>query len=309
MKRNRILAMAALATLSLAGCKSSTSPPAPASFDARGVVTAVDVFDGQVMINLEDTHGNVAIEPTVFGVADAKFLDDLGAGDRVEGKFRNDAGIRRLTEIKVIARAEIEFFCPMHPRVVRNLEIKCPICWMPLSKRKKDPLAEDAEVEATIRNMAEGDRALVKAQRFCPVLNHVRLAIDGPPVKLSLDGKTFFVCCKACIPMAKAEPAKTLKRFEHLLKFAAEANLPVPADQRIRAVLSKLAVEDRKPAEVQRLCPVTGEALGSMGVPEKVKLGGAEIFLCCPGCKNEATIDPVKTLKTVHDLRAAPAKK
>src|SRR5580658_2827142 len=33
---------------------------------------------------------------------------------------------------------DFEWFCPMHPSVVRNnSKDKCPICFMPLSKRKK----------------------------------------------------------------------------------------------------------------------------------------------------------------------------
>ena len=35
-----------------------------------------------------------------------------------------------------------EFFCPMHPTVVRDTnKEKCPICFMPLSKRKKGEAA------------------------------------------------------------------------------------------------------------------------------------------------------------------------
>ena len=34
--------------------------------------------------------------------------------------------------------SDVEYFCPMHPSVVRdNPREKCPICFMPLSKRKK----------------------------------------------------------------------------------------------------------------------------------------------------------------------------
>src|SRR3954465_15839529 len=36
------------------------------------------------------------------------------------------------------ASSDVEYFCPMHPSVVRdNPKEKCPICFMPLSKRKR----------------------------------------------------------------------------------------------------------------------------------------------------------------------------
>ncbi|MCA9218149.1 MAG: hypothetical protein KDB27_34005, partial [Planctomycetales bacterium] len=41
---------------------------------------------------------------------------------------------------------------------------------------------------------------------------------------------------------------------------------------------------DQLKASVQRICPVSGKALGSMGTPKKVKIGDEEIFLCCESC-------------------------
>ena len=35
---------------------------------------------------------------------------------------------------------------------------------------------------------------------------------------------------------------------------------------------------------VQGICPVSGEKLGSMGQPVKVRIGKEEVFLCCKGC-------------------------
>jgi hypothetical protein len=40
-------------------------------------------------------------------------------------------------------QGEFEWFCPMHPAIVRdNPKDKCPICFMPLSKRRKGTASE-----------------------------------------------------------------------------------------------------------------------------------------------------------------------
>lgn len=51
--------------------------------------------------------------------------------------------------------------------------------------------------------------------------------------------------------------------------------------------LAKLSPEDRTVAEKQKICPVTDEPLGSMGVPPKVTINGREVFICCQGCEGE----------------------
>lgn len=45
----------------------------------------------------------------------------------------------------VAAAADTEFWCPMHPTIIREKPDKCPICGMPLSKRKKGEGAEGEE--------------------------------------------------------------------------------------------------------------------------------------------------------------------
>src|SRR4051812_28608217 len=43
------------------------------------------------------------------------------------------------------ATGDAEWFCPMHPAVVRdNGNEKCPVCFMPLSKRKKGETNNEA---------------------------------------------------------------------------------------------------------------------------------------------------------------------
>lgn len=51
----------------------------------------------------------------------------------------------RPTGAAAAASSDSEWFCPMHPSVVRdNGKDKCPICFMPLSKRKKGETHEEA---------------------------------------------------------------------------------------------------------------------------------------------------------------------
>lgn len=57
---------------------------------------------------------------------------------------------------------------------------------------------------------------------------------------------------------------------------------------KIDAAMAKLSAEDRQAAVAQRVCPVTGEPLGSMGKPIKITEGDRHLFVCCAGCEEEA---------------------
>ena len=79
-----------------------------------------------------------------------------------------------------------------------------------------------------------------------------------------------------------------------------------PAEQaevapEIKEAMAQLSDEDRTAAEAQKICPVTGEALGSMGKPCKITVttgAGDErtVFLCCAGCESTIKEDPDKYL-------------
>jgi membrane fusion protein, copper/silver efflux system len=70
--------------------------------------------------------------------------------------------------------------------------------------------------------------------------------------------------------------------------------------------LDKLSAADRAAALAQQICPITENALGSMGVPVKVELAfGKSAFLCCPGCVEEATKEPQKTIEKLAEIQRA----
>jgi len=64
--------------------------------------------------------------------------------------------------------------------------------------------------------------------------------------------------------------------------------------------LAKLTEEDRLLAEKQGICFVGGEALGSMGAPEKVDVDGTPIFICCKSCEREILNNKEKYLAMVN---------
>jgi Cu(I)/Ag(I) efflux system membrane fusion protein len=69
------------------------------------------------------------------------------------------------------------------------------------------------------------------------------------------------------------------------------ASTPAPA-----ATPSSALEEDRLLAAKQKICPVTGEPLDSMGGPVRVEVAGRVVFVCCKGCVESLRKEPAKYL-------------
>ncbi|MEO8268799.1 MAG: hypothetical protein ABI557_03700 [Aureliella sp.] len=150
----------------------------------------------------------------------------------------------------------------------------------------------EKKIADAIDKLSAEDQKLATAQRFCPMMPHGRLGAMGTPLKLTIEGKPVFVCCKGCVDDAVGGGAKTVKLAAGLVK----AN----------AALSKLPKEERAAVEAQKFCAVnTGSLLGSMGAPLKLWLDGKPVYLCCEGCTAKAQADPAATLAKVEELKAA----
>jgi hypothetical protein len=83
--------------------------------------------------------------------------------------------------------------------------------------------------------------------------------------------------------------------------FGAARNPPParPPSSDMARALAALSAADRGLAERQKTCPVTGEALGSMGTPFRVEIGGKVVLLCCEHCTKELRQHPAKYLAKV----------
>ena len=80
-----------------------------------------------------------------------------------------------------------------------------------------------------------------------------------------------------------------------------KAAQPAAAASETSSGLAELSEADRKAAEKQKICPVSGEKLGTMGKPFKVSAKGRDIFLCCDGCKADFDKDPDKYFKKLDE--------
>ena len=63
--------------------------------------------------------------------------------------------------------------------------------------------------------------------------------------------------------------------------------------------IRQLPEADAELALVQKMCPVSDEPLGSMGVPIKMDVKGRDVFICCAGCKGAVEDDPDAILAKV----------
>lgn len=126
----------------------------------------------------------------------------------------------------------------------------------------------------------------VSAQRICPVTGEV-LGSMGPPIAVRVSGRTIQVCCQACVGAVQRSPEKYLQR-------GAEEIGTVPFDSSRRP-------QTNQNASVQRLCPVTGEELGSMGPPIPVTVSGRTIQVSCDACVAAVRRNPEKYIQRVAE--------
>lgn len=90
----------------------------------------------------------------------------------------------------------------------------------------KETLAKAAKLtkaSAMMAKMPAKDRTAAEAQKYCAIASKNILGSMRAPIKLELDGKPVFLCCKGCITKAKANPAATLASVEALKKAGTHA--------------------------------------------------------------------------------------
>jgi len=131
--------------------------------------------------------------------------------------------------------AEAQRFCPMmtHSRLGGDgtpikLEIEgqpvfvcCKACVDDAKKGGMETLKTAqmlTKASAVLAKLPASERAAAEAQKYCAIQNKGFLGSMGAPVKLELNGKPVYLCCKGCTAKAQADPAATLATVEKLKK-------------------------------------------------------------------------------------------
>ncbi len=183
-------------------------------------------------------------------------------------------------------------------------------------------VAASAKELANIEQLPGEERRLALAQEVCPITGE-KLGSMGKPYKVHVGERVVFLCCKGCEGAVKKDPMGTLKKLNASASQQPGAEKPAESNpsgadespprgatsQEFTAeeleALNELPPAERELALAQKICPITGERLGSMGKPYKMNVGQRVIFLCCEGCEDSVLSDPESAIKKLDESAGA----
>jgi hypothetical protein len=75
------------------------------------------------------------------------------------------------------------------------------------------PSNDTSERDNAMAQLSPEDRGLAEAQNICPV-SKAPLGSMGEPIKVTVDGRSIFVCCPGCVDELKANFAKYAEELD-----------------------------------------------------------------------------------------------
>ena len=137
------------------------------------------------------------------------------------------------------------------------------------------------------------DSMLVQLQKTCPVTGKP-LGSMGKPPKIMFGDKPLFVCCAGCETRLKATPEKYISKYYGT------------KGKQVRPGVWEATLADADAIAAQSKCPVMDEALGGMGIPQKVNVKGKAVYICCAGCAKKLDAEPERYLAVLANLGVTP---
>jgi YHS domain-containing protein len=93
-----------------------------------------------------------------------------------------------------------------------SAEVKEPAKSPPAAAQEKTPEASTEAAEG-LKELSEEDRAAAEKQRTCPVSGDL-LGAMGKPYKITVEGRTVFLCCPGCEEQFRKDPDKYFAKMK-----------------------------------------------------------------------------------------------
>ena len=233
--------------------------------------------------------------------------------------------------------ADTEFFCPMCPGVLSDWPAICPVCHMDLvTRRRGEPIVlPDGTLARMQLAPYRVQQAGIHTTELQPqTIDGVGECLALPESAVIDSGSLQVVYVESMPGMFDGIAVKLGPRVGDLLpireglkagqRVATSGAFLIDAETRLNPSLavgyfgaagnratgatsqpvtrrrtkkSQLSTEDQKLVAVQKICPVTGADLNSMGGAVPVEVVGRRVFICCAGCETALRKDPAKHLK------------
>ncbi len=236
--------------------------------------------------------------------------------------------------------ADTEFFCPMCPGVLSDWPAICPVCHMDLVTRKRgEPIVlPDGTLARMQLAPYRIQQAGIHTTELQPqTLEGIGKCLALPDSAVIDTGSMQVVYVESMPGMFDGIAVKVGPRVGDLLpiheglragqRVATSGAFLIDAETRLnpslavgyfgaagnratgsapqmvtrrRSKKSKLSVEDQKLVADQKICPVTGADLNSMGGAVPVAVAGRRVFICCAGCESALKKNPEKHLAKLN---------
>lgn len=216
---------------------------------------------------------------------------------------------------------EGKYICPMHPYEVSDTPGLCKQCKMPLELVPKGSASPGAS-QAAVKVLAiPAEAVLTTGQRQLVYVEKEPGKYQLVEPKLGPRTGDYFPVLGGLKP---GDRVVTRGNFllDSQFQITGRASLLYPGGStgeyaspdpvtgftpKEQANLDKLSAEDRELAMKQRICPITGARLGSMGKPYKMDVNGQPLLLCCKGCEGKVKAAPEAALKKLESASAEAA--
>lgn len=142
------------------------------------------------------------------------------------------------------------------------------------------------EGHPTAKAPVNPDTAIIKAQLPSYPLNSCvvsgnKFSEKRPAVDVVVDGRLIRVCCNDCVAAVKEDAKEAI------------------------TAINAAVIKVQKPLWPLKTCPVSGEAMGSMGDSIDMVVGTRYVQLCCKGCVRAVNKDSAAFMKKL-DAKLMP---